>query len=533
MNRARIAPGRALVVLAGLLLGVLLLACSSGGGDTTVLTVISGDVQVQESGSDAPRAAEDGEELNEGDQVITGNDGRAVVTFFEGSTQVLEPNTGITIKQVGTTDGGGLLAHVGQSVGKTWNTVLDSSGSGSDVQVEAPASSAAVRDTMFQVDVAEDGTTDIWSRQGAVAVTAEEEEDLASAGLHSTTEPGGPLGAAERVDPAVSELKVELNSATWLLVTNPEGLASGCVPPGGPVNQIRLTVISDCFVEPQTLAMITMVDGTHQLYLAAKEDGEYDLSIEGTTDGEVVCQETASGQVEEDERRLAELRLDVEDGVLVSCALSEFEQTDEPPPAKFVLPDKLTDAIEEGQRLIPELLASGQTPEPTSQVLAAESTPSPTSSATSETSSTPRPPATPTPTTRRSTSTGGGPSAAPPPPATRTPTPRPAAPTPTRTPRPPTATPTFTPLPPQFGHLKGSVLDSVTHQRVLQATVTVLGTGLSTAAQADGFFLITDVPTGPQTVQASAPGYVTQTREITVIPGANPILYFLLVRQLP
>ena len=76
-------------------------------------------------------------------------------------------------------------------------------------------------------------------------------------------------------------------------------------------------------------------------------------------------------------------------------------------------------------------------------------------------------------------------------------------------------------------------MDSVTQQRVLQATVTVLGTGLSTVAQPDGFFLIADVPTGPQTVQAGAPGYVTQTREITVSPGANPILYFLLVRQVP
>jgi hypothetical protein len=523
-----------LVATVGALAAVLLLACSSGSGDTTVLTVISGDVQVQESGSDAPRAADDGEELSDGDQVITGADGRAVVTFFEGSTQVLEPNTGITIEQTGTTDGGGLLAHVSQSVGKTWNTVLDTSGSGSDVQVEAPASSAAVRDTMFQVDVAEDGTTDIWSRQGSVAVATSDDEDLATAGLHSTTEPGGPLGPAERVDPATSELAIELNSAAWLLLANPEGLASGCVPPGAPINQVRLTVISDCASEPQTLEAITLVNGEHQIYLAGKEDGEYDVSIAGTTEGSVACDESASGDVNEGESLIATLQLDVEDGILISCSLSEFEQTDEPPPAKFVLPDALTDAIEEGQQLIP--LASGGAPLATSEVLSLETAPSPTGTgtATIEPAGPPGPVtvATPTPAPNVSAPTGGGPQQEPtdPPP----PTPRPPAPTPTSRPPAPTATPRPpTPTPPQFGHLKGSVLDSVTQQPVIHATVTLVNTTFTTPVQLDGFFLINNVPTGTYTVRVSSPGHVTQTRQVTVASGANPILTFLLVRQAP
>jgi hypothetical protein len=404
------------------------------------------------------------------------------------------------------------------------------------VQVEAPASSAAVRDTMFQVDVDDDGTTDVWSRQGSVAVSTQDDENLASAGLHSTTQAGGSLGPATKVEPAESELKIELHSATWLLVTNPEGLASGCAPPGAPINQIRLTIISDCSVEPQTLAMIALVDGTYELYLAAKEDGEYDLSITGTTDGDAVCEETASGEVTQDERRLAELELDIRNGRLVSCSLGDFKETQEPPPAKFVLPEGLSNAIEEGRRLIPDGLVAGRTPAATSEVLAAETTPTQTGTATADSaaSSTARPPATPTPTIRRSVSTGGGSTPVPPPAATRTPTPRPPAPTATRTPRPPTPTPVPpTPTPLQFGYLKGSVLDSSTQQPLIHATVSVVGTGRSTQVQLDGFFLLTDVPAGQQTLQVSAPGYVTQARVITVNSGSNPILYFLLVRQAP
>ncbi len=529
--RVFIAAGGVALVAVVLVVGWLLLFSSSAKASTTVLTVISGDVQVQQAGDESPRDAVDGEELEEGDRVITGGDARAVITFFEGSTQVLEPDTDITIESVGSTGGGGLFAHVSQSVGKTWNTVLDSSGSGSDVAVAGPASSAAVRDTMFQVDVTSDGTTDVWSRQGSVAVAAQGEEGLASAGLHSTTEPGSPLGPPEEVEPAASELQLELNSSAWLLFANPEGLASGCVPPGAPINQIRLTVISDCAAEPQTISAITLVDGTHLLYLAAKEDGEYDLSIEGRTEGQVVCDLSASGQVREDERWQAELRLDVEDGELLSCSLSEFERTEEPPPAKYVLPRKLTQAIEDGLQLIPVFFVSGQTPEPTSQVLVEAVTPTLTGTPpatavpTSSGGSAPQP--TPTPVRQI---TGGGP----PLPPTPVPTATPRPPAPTRTPvppPPPTPVPTSTPL--QFGYLKGSVIDSVTRQPVLRGEVEALGTGRSVAVQTDGFFLLTDVPTGPQSIQVAAPGYVTQTLQITVNSGSNPILTVLLVRVLP
>ena len=107
--------------------GFLLLSGGSAQASSTVLTVLSGTVQVEEAGSGSLRDAVDGEVLEEGDRVVTGEDARASITFFEGSTQVLEPGTDVTIEAVGSTSGGGLLADVSQAAGTTWNTVLDSS----------------------------------------------------------------------------------------------------------------------------------------------------------------------------------------------------------------------------------------------------------------------------------------------------------------------------------------------------------------------------------------------------------------------
>jgi hypothetical protein len=390
---------------------------------------------------------------------------------------------------------------------------------------------------MFQVTVLEDETTGVWTKQGSVGVLAQGEEQVTSAGMRSETLPGSPPGVPEVEPPAVSELQVSVHSAAWLLVVDPQNLGAGCVSPGAPVNQIKLTVITSCAAEPQEIAMRTLIDGTYALYLEGKEAGAYDVEVTGKTEGQIVCDDARSGRIEEGERWRATLRLNVVDERLVSCAVSAFEKTEDAPPAKVVVPRALVKAIDEGQPLIPLALVEGPTPEPTSGVLGAQATPTDTPTATPEPTLRPgeptRTPRPPTPT--RGLVVGPQPLATPVPP-TNTPVPPP---NPTATSRPPTATPvppptpvpTPTPLP--LGHLKGSVIDSLTNQPVRNAVVEVVGTGIGTPTESGGFFILNDVPLGSQTVRASAPGYVTQNRNVTVVSGSNPLIYFLLAAAPP
>jgi hypothetical protein len=230
-----------IVVVAGI--GVLarfvIFPSSDAQAGSTILSVISQEVSVQSAAADEPRLAEDGEALEAGDRVITGVDGRAVITFFDGSTQELEPSTDITLDEIGSTDSGGLFARIGQSVGVTWNNVLNPTGTEADFQVATPASVGAVRDTLFRVEVNEEGVTEFWSRLGVVSVTAEEETEDVDAGTSSTTTPGDPPGEPEAVPPSRAESTLTLGSAAWMIAIDDQtGLAAGILPPGLVVSQI-------------------------------------------------------------------------------------------------------------------------------------------------------------------------------------------------------------------------------------------------------------------------------------------------------
>ena len=269
------------------ILGWFMMFNGSSEGTTTILSVISGTVLVQDAGTDTPRAGVDGEELDEGDEVITEADSRAVITFFEGSTQTLEPNTRVTLENLGRTKGGGLLGDLRQSVGTTWNMVLDTGGP-SEYEVASNAAVATVRDTMFQFFVALFGLTEVWSRQGTVDVSGGGAQQAAETGKIVTTEADGVPSLPQPAPLPEAELIITVEGA-WLLLISPNGLASGCVPPGAPVNQIPLTRITECLAGQQEMSLIALADGTHLLYLSAPQASECTVDVAGLRLGEVIC----------------------------------------------------------------------------------------------------------------------------------------------------------------------------------------------------------------------------------------------------
>ncbi len=88
------------VVLALLLVTAFGVGGGFGGsalGAATALSIISGDIQVRHGASGSFVTATDGEVLTAGDTIRTGDAARAVLTYFEGSTVSIEPNSEIAI----------------------------------------------------------------------------------------------------------------------------------------------------------------------------------------------------------------------------------------------------------------------------------------------------------------------------------------------------------------------------------------------------------------------------------------------------
>jgi ferric-dicitrate binding protein FerR (iron transport regulator) len=152
-------PKRLRRVLGSVVLSVLLfVAFGLGGGfggralaAATTITVLSGDVQVRHTASSFVSAT-DGQVLIAGDTVRTGDGARAILTYFEGSTVSIEPNTELKIERASSTSDGGTVILMQQIIGRTWHVVTKLITGSSKYEVKTPASTASVRGTAFLVD---------------------------------------------------------------------------------------------------------------------------------------------------------------------------------------------------------------------------------------------------------------------------------------------------------------------------------------------------------------------------------------------
>lgn len=153
-------------VLALMLGSVGLLGGGRALGSSTTISVIGGDVSVRHGTSGTYVAAVDGEVLNAGDSVRTADGARAVLTYFEGSTVTIEPNTELTINAA-SAQGNDTVVLMTQSVGRTWHVVTKLVQGGSKYEVHTPASTASVRGTAFTVDT-DGSTTTITTTEGTV-----------------------------------------------------------------------------------------------------------------------------------------------------------------------------------------------------------------------------------------------------------------------------------------------------------------------------------------------------------------------------
>jgi len=112
-------------------------------GASTTLTIITGPVFVRHApGEFGP--ADDGSVLGPGDTVKTGPGSRAVLTYFEGSTVEIEPDSQITIDTAHANPDGSTVVVMQQDLGTTWHVVTHLVTGGSKYEVHTTAATASV-----------------------------------------------------------------------------------------------------------------------------------------------------------------------------------------------------------------------------------------------------------------------------------------------------------------------------------------------------------------------------------------------------
>src|SRR5438105_3268026 len=207
----------------------------------TTVTVLAGDVSVRHAGADFGPAS-DGDVLKEGDTVRTGADGRAVLTYFEGSTVTIEPVTELTIDAASTVSDGGTIVAMTQTFGRTWHVVTKLITGSSRYEVRTPASTASVRGTEFEVD-ADSEATIVSTTEGTVvqqvpdpAQPANVAEVRVPAGTTQTQHKNAAPAPAQTAPDPVRKVTVHVG-ATNGVVVDPVGRANGLTTDGKAVVQ--------------------------------------------------------------------------------------------------------------------------------------------------------------------------------------------------------------------------------------------------------------------------------------------------------
>jgi Leucine-rich repeat (LRR) protein len=181
------------ILVLSILLASTLVGCGSPPSTLTILSAIEGNVSLMKAGAGNWVEAQVGMSLEVGDRIMTGDDSDAEITFFDGSTIELQAGTEIGIASLGiSSDTGPTTVTLEQTIGTTVSRVTKLLDPASRYEVETPTGVVAVRGTVVQVYVTEDGTTRAAVLEGEVWVTGEGAELQITEGQQCIVRPDQP-----------------------------------------------------------------------------------------------------------------------------------------------------------------------------------------------------------------------------------------------------------------------------------------------------------------------------------------------------
>jgi hypothetical protein len=207
------------------------------GGATTsasnaaTLAILNRAIEGARAGS-AFAPALDGEVYASGDLVRANVDGRAVLTFFDGSSLSVDPGSQVKVVALNRVSADGIQVTIEQSLGRSWSSVQKLKTPDSRYEVRTPSTVAVVRGTGFLTFVqqlAAGGTQTTYQvDEGALQVTA-------TAGGIVTVPAGNQVTIAEgatapaSATPIAPSPRLEVNGSTGLgfLVVAPTGQSCG------------------------------------------------------------------------------------------------------------------------------------------------------------------------------------------------------------------------------------------------------------------------------------------------------------------
>ncbi|MFC1916409.1 FecR domain-containing protein, partial [Chloroflexota bacterium] len=300
------------------------------------LSILSGSVEIQSPSSDSKEQGTNGMTLNVGTRIRTAPDSHAVLTFFEGSTLKLEPNSDVEIRQIEVTEEQPSTIVLKQWLGRTWSRVVKIADPGSQYQIDTPSATAIVRGTLFTTEVAKTGLTKVITTEGLVSVVAQGEEVHLPAHQQTQVETGATPSQPVTIPSSETEIIITIDMPAVGSVTDPNGSSTGILPTGLSFNQILGSQSSFPSESTQLVTVAEPVTGEYIIALRYIAEGVAHFSLQGKSGGKVVFDYDGDWGASWEGGWLIHLNLQVYDGQIISGWISAIEPLGEDAPEETV-----------------------------------------------------------------------------------------------------------------------------------------------------------------------------------------------------
>jgi hypothetical protein len=308
---------------------------------TGTLSILGGQVQVQAPGASSFAAASDGQTVGVGARIRTGADGRAVLTFFDGTTATLDPSTEISLDQVQPSgeQQGGLLVGVGLAVGRVWTQVTSLVNRGSSFEVQAGSATAVAREGVTGYRKDPDGTVACWDISGyPMKLKVAQGEIEVPAGHQVTLRPDQGLAPVvpRAFDPGLLEVRAK-GAAVARLVT-PTNQTVGFPLPELAVNQVFDATTSQPGDQDEWIQVPGPRPGLYRLLLQGMEAGPYEVAVKLELEGRELFALQWNAIARPNEQLVADLTVEASGNVPTAAFLDAVRPLAGPAPGNFIYP---------------------------------------------------------------------------------------------------------------------------------------------------------------------------------------------------
>ncbi len=321
-GRNRVGPGRLQWRAMSTLLVSAIIAFSNPStvmaqqvSGTATLNVLAGDVTVMLPGEGTAKPAVNGMTVVAGTKVQTGKKSRALVTFLDGSTVTVEPDSDITVKQVENSQKRSRVT-IGVNIGTVWARVVKLVDPESTFSLQSNTATATVHDGLIGARQEPDGAFTCWTRDGDLWL-------LDPSGRVRAVLKPGQMDAVKGTQPSAphpffsnhSALRITAPPSILPLVIMPDqARVAGFLARDIEANHVFGSYMGSEANGQRVVEVPAGVQGPFTVILKGEADGPFQMTIASLYKGAVTQERQLSGTIKRGDRLSVQVTQQLEPG---------------------------------------------------------------------------------------------------------------------------------------------------------------------------------------------------------------------------